>query len=262
MPVARGNSVADLSLPKTDYSKIADHYDKLRSAPAEVWLSKIIEYGKINQNSLVLDVGCGTGRFPLAIFAQTKATIYALEPSIHMLKKAAEKDKPKKISWIQADGQKLPFKNNHFDCVYMTLVIHHIPNKEQALQEIHRTLKQLGKCIIMTNSHTRMKKQILHYFPGLVAIDLKRFPTIPQLKNMMTKAGFRSVHHHIAKHDEGYLPTDEYLDRVRKKHISTLTLLSQEQFNRGIKIFEKKVREQYGEQIRRIMAFDFVVGKK
>jgi SAM-dependent methyltransferase len=254
--------VADLSLPKTDYSKIADYYDKVRAPPADAWINKIIEYGEINENSHVLDVGCGTGRFPLGILAQTGAMICSLEPSIHMLKKAVEKDKNKKILWIQADGQGLPFKNDSFDCVYMTLVIHHILNKELALQEIHRTLKKDNKCVIMTNSHSRMKKQILHYFPGLVAIDLKRFPTIPQFKNMMIKAGFKNVHHHIVRHDEGYLSTEEYLDRVRKKHISTLTLLSEEEFNRGIKIFEKKVREKYGERMRRVMAFDFVIGKK
>lgn len=251
-----------LSLPKTDYSKIADHYDNLRPPPADVWNSKIIEYGEINEKSRVLDVGCGTGRFPLAISAQTRAKIYSLEPSIHMLRKAVEKDKSKKILWVQGDGQRLPFKDNYFNCVYMTLVIHHIPNKEQALREIHRTLKKDGKCVIMTNSHSRMKKQILHYFPKLIAIDLKRFPTIPQLKNVMTKAGFRNVHYRIVKHNEGYLPTNEYLDRVRKKHISTLTLLSEEKFNKGIKTFEKKVREEYGDRIKRIMAFDFVIGTK
>jgi len=254
--------MTNLSVSKTDYSKIADHYDKLRPPPADVWTSKIIEYGEINELSSVLDVGCGTGRFPLNISSLKKPLICSLESSIHMLKKALEKDMTKEILWVLGDGQKLPFKSDFFDCIYMTLVIHHIEDKESALREIYRTLKKGGNCVIMTNSHYRMKRGLMRHFPGVVAIDLRRFPTIPRLKGLMAKIGFRNVHHHVVKHDEGFLPTNEYFERVRNKHISTLTLLSEKQFQRGIKVFEKKVKQRYGEQISRIMGFDFIIGKK
>lgn len=256
------DSVTNLGVSKTDYSQIADYYDKVRPPPANVWIWKIIEYGEINENSSVLDVGCGTGRFPLSVSSLKNALICALEPSINMLKKAVAKDESRKILWVQGDGQKLPFRGDFFDCVYMTLVIHHIEDKELALQEIYRTLKEGGNCVIMTISHYRMKRGILRYFPGVVAIDLQRVPTIPCLIGMMIKAGFRNVHHHMVKHDEGPLSTEEYFERVRKRYISTLTLLSQEEFERGIKIFERKVREKYGKQIERTLGFDFVVGKK
>jgi len=251
-----------LRVSKTDYSQIAEYYDKVRPPPRDVWINKIIEHGEISQNSLVLDVGCGTGRFPLTISSLKKPSICALEPSIGMLKKAAAKDKAKDIFWIRGDGQRLPFRNDIFNCIYMTLVIHHIENKELAISEIYRTLKRGGNCIIMTNSHYRMKRHVLHCFPRVTAIDLKRFPTIPQLESMLIEADFRNVHHHVVKYDEGSLPTDEYIDRVRKKYISTLTLLSEKEFRRGIKIFEEKVRQKYGEQIQRIVGVDFVSGKK
>jgi ubiquinone/menaquinone biosynthesis C-methylase UbiE len=144
----------------------------------------------------------------------------------------------------------------------MTLVIHHIEDKELALEEIYRTLKKGGNCVIMTTSHYRAKRHILRYFPGVVAIDLKRIPTIPHLKSIMANTGFRDVHHHMLRYEEGPLPTDEYLERVRKKYISTLALLSEEQFRRGIKIFEKKVKEKYGKRMKRIVGFDFIVGRK
>jgi len=254
--------VTTLSVSKTDYSQIADYYDKVRPPPADVWIEKIIEYGEINESSRVLDVGCGTGGFPLGIVSLKKALICALEPSSEMLKRAVAKDDSRTILWVQGDGQKLPFRDDFFDCVFMTLVIHHIEDKELALQEIYRTLKKGGNCVIMTHSHYRIKRNILSYFPGLMAIDLKRFPTIPSLKSMMDKVGFGNIHHHVVKHDEGSLPTHEYFDRVRKRYISTLTLLSEEEFQKGIKIFEEKVREKYGKQIKRILGFNFVIGKK
>jgi len=251
-----------IRVSKTDYSQIAGYYDKVRPPPADIWISEIIRHGEIKESSLVLDVGCGTGRFPLGIKASKKASICSLEPNIAMLKKAVEKDESKEILWVQGDGQKLPFRDNVFDCIYMTLVIHHIEDKELALQEIRRTLKKEGNCVIMATSHYRMKSGTLRHFPKVVAIDRKRLPTIPHLKGLMVRTGFRNVHYHIVKHDEGFLPTEEYLERVRKKHISTLTLLSEEEFQRGLKIFEEKVRQKYGTQLRRIMGYDFVVGKK
>jgi len=254
--------MTDARVSKTNYARIADYYDEVRPPPASIWISKVIELGEIDDYGCILDVGCGTGRFPLGISNQKKALICSLEPSGEMLKKAVEKDHEKRVLWVQGDGQNMPFKDDFFDCVYMTLVIHHIEDKKSALREIYRTLKSGGNCVIMTNSHSRLKKHVLRYFPEFTAIDLKRFPTIPALKKMMVKAGFRNVHHHVVKHGEESVSTDEYLDRVRKKYISTLTLLSEEEFQRGINVFERRAREKYGEQIRRILGFDFVLGEK
>jgi len=254
--------VAHLSLPKTDYSKIADDYDKLRPPPADVWISKIIEYGEINEDSVVLDVGCGTGRFPLGILSSKKTLICSLEPSIKMLTKAAAKDQSKRVSWVQGDGQKLPFRNNVFNCIYMTMVIHHVENKQMALKEIHRTLKKGGNCVIMTTSHYRIRRHLLLCnFPGLAAIDLRRFPPVPTLKKTMIKTGFKNVHYHVVRTHER-IQTEEFLERVRNKYISTLTLLSQDKFERGLKVFERRIHEKCGKYVTRPLGFDFVVGKK
>jgi len=248
-------------VPKTDYSKIADYYDKVRPEPADVLLAKIIEYGKVDADRAVLDVGCGTGRFPIGISNVKNLLVCGLEPSIEMLKQAVAKGKSRNIHWVRGDGQKMPFRDGFFNCVYMTLVLHHIANKEMALREIYRALKNGGKCVIMTTSHYRIKRHVIHDFPGVTAIDLKRFPSVPSLKKTMMKIGFRAVRYHRVKLDE-YVSTDEYLEKVRNKYISTLTLLSEEAFQRGFKIFQQRVRRKYGAKIRRVIGFDFVVGIK
>jgi len=251
-----------LKVPRADYSQIAKYYDKLRPDPSDLWVSKIIEYGSINPNSVVLDVGCGTGRFPLRIFGFKEPLICGLEPSIEMLKNAVKKERAEKILWVRGDAHRLPFNDSSFDCVYMTLVIHHLEDKESALREIYRTLKEGGTCVIMTNSHYRMKRGPLKDFPGLVAIDLKRIPPVPSVKEMVVEIGFKNVHYHVVKRDEGYVSTEEYLERVKNRYISTLTLLSEEKFQKGFKVFSERARRKYGERFRRIAGFDFVVGQK
>jgi ubiquinone/menaquinone biosynthesis C-methylase UbiE len=249
-------------ISKTDYSQIAKCYDRFRVSDVDFWLSKIVEYGRIEAKCVVLDVGCGTGRFPLSMSAEKECMICALEPSIEMLRQAVAKDRSKQILWIRGDGQHLPFSDSLFDCVYMTLVIHHIENKELALHGIHRVLKKNGRCVIVTNSHSRIKKHVLRDFPGVVATDLKRFPTIPSLKELMMKIGFGDVHYHVLQYERGYMSTEEYLERVRNRYISTLTLLSEEEFQRGLKIFERKVKRRHGDRIKQLDKFVFVVGQK
>jgi SAM-dependent methyltransferase len=220
-------------IPKTEYSQIAKYYDRVRATPTDILSSKIVEYGEIGAGCVVLDVGCGTGRFPLQISSEKEGLFCALEPSIEMLREAAAKNKSKSIFWVRGDGQKLPFRDNVFDCVYMTMVLHHVEDKETALREIYRTLKKNSNCVIMTTSHSRIRKHVLNDFPGVTAMDLKRFPTVPSLKKAITKIGFRDVHYHPVQYSED-VSTNEYLEKVRNKYISTLTLLGEDSFSERI----------------------------
>jgi hypothetical protein len=74
--------------------------------------------------------------------------------------------------------------------------------------------------------------------------------------------GFRDVHYHVVQLDEGYISTNEYLRRVRNKYMSTLTLLSEEDFQRGFKIFKERVEKKYGNRIRKISRFVYIFGQK
>jgi ubiquinone/menaquinone biosynthesis C-methylase UbiE len=249
-----------MKISKTNYSKIAEYYDKVRHVRADVWIPKIIQYGKIENGSLVLDVGCGTGSLAISLSTSQNAHVFSIDDSSKMLKKALTKDKNRKVHWVLSDAHKLPFKNNCFGCMYMALVIHHLENKELALQEIYRVLRKGGSCVIMTHSHYRIKRHFLRYFPGITAIDLKRFSSILFLKTLMEKIGFRNVHSHLAQQDEGYIRADEILEKVKSKYISTLTLLSEEQFQKGFHVFQEKIKRKYGERKRQIYRYNFVVG--
>jgi ubiquinone/menaquinone biosynthesis C-methylase UbiE len=247
-------------IPKTDYSKIAGFYDNVRTKPG-ILSSKIIEYGKIKPANMVLDFGCGTGRFTNDLSILTGCSLIGLEPSLEMLRKALPKDRSRNISWVLGDGQQLPFADEIFDSVYMTFVLHHLEKKELALQEIHRVLKKRGKCVIMTASHSQIKKHVLNDFPGVTAIDLKRFPCVSSIKKSMVNASFRNVHHHIFQRFES-TPKHEYLERVKHKYTSTLTLFNDTEFRRRFKIFKRKVGVKYGTDIERISGFVFVEARK
>lgn len=231
-----------------NYSELAKSYDKLRiTSPdyLEFWSSRIAHYGSINRDSKVLDIGCGTGRFTLMLSKITDAEIQAIEPSQEMLKEAKKKDQMKRIIWRKGTAEKLKFPNEFFDCVFMTFVFHQIKDRKKAVAEMHRILKPKGKCVILTTSSIHIRSSPLYLFPGLRELDLLRFPSLPELKDMLRRGRFKEVHYHLDKYETTRKPIEEYLKLIKGKHVSTLTLLEEEDFQNGYIIFEKRLRKRY-----------------
>lgn len=50
---------------------------------------------------------------------------------------------------LVGDAERLPFANGAFDHVYSWGCLHHSPNANQAISEVHRTLRKGGTCRIM-----------------------------------------------------------------------------------------------------------------
>jgi ubiquinone/menaquinone biosynthesis C-methylase UbiE len=247
-------------VPKTDYSKIAKYYDRVRTKPGAL-SSKIIKYGGIKPGNVVLDFGCGTGRFTNNLSALTGCLLVGLEPSLEMLRKALLKDRFRNVAWALGEGQQLPFIDEVFDCVYMTFVLHHLENKGLALQEIYRVLKKGGRCVIMTTSHSQIRRHVLNDFPGVTEIDLKRFPSVPSIKKSVINTSFKSVHYHVFHRFES-TPIRRYLERVKSKYASTLTLFNDKEFRRRFEVFKKKLQAKHGIHVERISGFVFVVARK
>jgi ubiquinone/menaquinone biosynthesis C-methylase UbiE len=170
---------------------MAKYYDKVRPTPANTLLNNIIKYGGINNSSYVLDIGCGTGRYPINM-PVNPYLFCALEPSIDMLKQAVEKDKPKRRAWVRGDGQNLPFRGNMFTCTYMTLVLHHIEDKPKTLKEIHRTLRSNGNLVVMTISHQQYQKRHTQPLPRRDVHRPKARPRARQICKPVSCNGFET----------------------------------------------------------------------
>ena len=260
---------------KTDYSSIANYYDEARPEPADVWIRTIVELAGITPDSSVLDVGCGTGRFAVRVRQHHKGESYGVDSSVEMLKRAAGrrtasagdgraagKAARKPIHWLAGDAHSLPLRSASIDRAYMTMVIHHVEKPGTALREIRRVLRPGGRFLMLTSSHSSIRAHVLRHFPGVVATDLKRFPSIPALKTAMKKAGFRNVRSRLVRHREEEIPVEKYLRMVKSKYISTFTVMDERKFDRGLEVFEKKLARIYGKTMSRTLAFTFVTGEK
>jgi ubiquinone/menaquinone biosynthesis C-methylase UbiE len=89
----------------------------------------------------VLDIGCGTGRSQQVY--QTQAARYVgLDLSFEALRVAAARQG--QTPWLQADAVRLPFRDNSFDVVAFSSVLHHVPDMSAVLQEAVRVTAPRG----------------------------------------------------------------------------------------------------------------------
>lgn len=95
---------------------------------------------------LVLDVGCGMGRFA-DIATRWGAYVVGIDLS-NAPEAAAENLAGREASFFQADVFKLPFRPESFDIIYSLGVLHHTPNCEQAFKVLPALLKPNGKIAI------------------------------------------------------------------------------------------------------------------
>ena len=135
----------------------------------------------------VLECGCGPGwlwqtpanlnRIP----AHCTITLTDLSPGMVAEARSALESHPVDFRFQEANIEELPFDDDIFDVVTANHMLYHVPNREQALQEIHRILKPSGKLYATTNGATHLQE--LHHLIGQVASSRDFFSAPFQLEN-------------------------------------------------------------------------------
>ncbi len=129
------------------FSQAAELYQHVRpSYPQEIisWLKNDLQ---IDENSVVVDLGAGTGKF-LPYLKSLTSHIFAVEPVQEMLDQL-HKAYPD-IQTIKSSSEDLPFESNSIDAVFCAQSFHWFANIE-TLNEIHQVLKGNGHLGLVWN---------------------------------------------------------------------------------------------------------------
>jgi ubiquinone/menaquinone biosynthesis C-methylase UbiE len=154
--------------PKEYWTGVADEFrsaDAAGLAPvlhfgAPTWFNRLIDkmqfravrralaMAEITRGALVLDVGCGTGRW-LRRYKELGFQATGVDATPGMLVHALECGTVAPL--IAGEACYLPFTDATFDCVSDITVVQHIPRslQPQALREMMRVLKPGGRLILM-----------------------------------------------------------------------------------------------------------------
>ncbi len=135
---------------ETNYAKIAQDYDKnpIRAKGVDEEIKKILQNHK--NRIRVLDLACGTGNY-----LKTQSEYYldediewiGIDKSKEMLKYAEKKNK--NIRFICDTVENLKTVETNIDYIRNEFAFHHFTDKEAAVKNINRMLKQNGLYIIM-----------------------------------------------------------------------------------------------------------------
>lgn len=136
---------------------------------------------KVFKDKTVLDLGCGDGEDSLEISKYAKSVV-----GVDIEKNSLwSKRKKKNLKFKTAPAEKLPFKTNSFNALFLKDVIHHVADMEKTLKEIKRVTTKDALIILiegnrynplffihMTKIHghehlsqTHFKSLIKKYFP-------------------------------------------------------------------------------------------------
>lgn len=225
-------------------------YDQLWRIPESLYqphLKLALERLKIKKKSRILDVGCGAGHHTFFLEGLFNDETIGLDTSIEMLKQVQRKTS--KIKLIQAAGENIPLTNTIIALVFMSYVLHQVREKERLFSEAYRVLKSDGHLVILTSSHEQLKNDLLHqYFPGILEKNLRRFPPLVEIEIKLIKTGFKQLKFsEISVNRE--ISAEEMIRRVKEKCMSIFKLLSEEEFQKGLESFEKRLSSKFKDKL-------------
>jgi len=218
-----------------DYDRIAAEYARHRRIHPEV-LRRLAD--GLLATAKVLEVGCGTGNYLIAIRELVGCSCWGSDPAREMLAQARARSE--QVQLLQGKAERLEFPDGHFDLVFSVDVIHHVGDRGRSFREAWRVLRHGGRSCTVTDSEwvIRNRQPLAAYFPETIEVDLARYPRIEELRAGMQEAGFADVAEEMVEFAYEVCDIGPFQD----KPFSCLRLIQEDAFRRGIERMEQDLR--------------------
>ena len=195
----------------------------------------LIRQNKLNSNSKILDIGCGRGKILGNLSSNLKLKNKPLGIDI-----IDHKDRDKRIKFKKISASSFFLKKNYkFDLILIKQTIHlfNLKQIKKLLDHSKKNLNQNGKIFIFALDTNKNK---------LPTFDLMKKKLIKSLKRDKKILKFISERYSINKKKKFTynvkISKKDYLRMIKKRYISTLLSLSEEEISKGI----KEINSRYG----------------
>lgn len=129
----------------------------------------------------MLDVGCGSGIDSIEL-GERNNFVVSVDLTIHNATITKKHMQALGLSGqsITGDAENLPFKENTFHSVYCYGVLHHSPNTQKSIDQIHDVLKANGKFCVMLY-HQGLAYYIIMIVRGILGLQFLKYRTPEKL---------------------------------------------------------------------------------
>ncbi len=170
------------------YNRIGVGYDRTRRADPDL-AAEIVKLLRVEFPNPVLDIGCGTGNYTIAVAGRNVVTV-GLDQSTLMLRRASVKEP--RISWVAGDAESLPFPDSTFGGSFCTMTLHHLRDFDAVFAEIARVMRPGSKFVAFTALPEQARQFWLSaYFPKLMERAVNRLPSRERIEASLKNAGLR-----------------------------------------------------------------------
>ena len=186
------------------FDSVAQRYDVMNDLMSgglhRLWKAFTIDRSGVREGSRVLDVAGGTGDLSLAFARRVgkSGQVWLTDINNAMLTNGRDRlaDKGFLLPVAQCDAEKLPFPDDHFDCVTVAFGLRNMTHKEKALAEMYRVLRPGGRLLVLEFSHV--------WKPLAPLYDFYSFKVIPRVGEIVTKdsASYRYLAESIRVHPD------------------------------------------------------------
>lgn len=244
-----------------EFSRIASEYDKGRKGEnVEFWGQETTRLANIEEEDLVLDLGCGTGLYTVGVGRESNALMLGMDPEVGMLGQAREKSKD--VHWFNGIGEWIPVRDGLFKCIFSSQVWHHIQDRQGTADDCGRALKEDGTVVIRTIGHKQLhEKVVFKYFPEIKQNQLDVYPSDEEFTEYFTNAGFKNVDFH-EYNEERYQTVEEFIEIATKKLWSMFRPITEEGLAKGVADLREYYEETNGAPVRNDEMITLVVPRK
>lgn len=207
------------------FHSVASKYDLMNDVMSaglhRGWKRFAVEISGVKTGDSVLDIAGGSGDLSKLFakkvgsqLAQNPGQVILTDINASMLRVGRDRmlDAGLNVPALQCDAEKLPFPDNHFDCVIVAFGLRNMTHKDKALAEMQRVLKVGGRLLVLEFSkvwqplskiYDAYSFKLLPFMGKILAKDAESYqylaesirmhPDQETLKQMMVDAGMSKV---------------------------------------------------------------------
>jgi ubiquinone/menaquinone biosynthesis C-methylase UbiE len=152
---------------------------------------------KLTSNSVVLEIGCGSGAYALHVAGEVGCKLVGVDSNANGItnanRLAAERGLNERLTFKHCDvSAGLPFQSETFDAVFANDVLCHIPARSFLLREMYRVLKENG--VLLFSDALVIGGMVSHQeIATRSSIGFYVFSPPGENERLMKEAGFRLI---------------------------------------------------------------------